>query len=694
MRSHARSLSSWSLVHLGIVAAVAGGACSLEKEATPTQTASALTTSSTGSLMLFGGAGTDNLCAQDINVNGVDGLQVSTCGVDQLGASQVFVFDGFTIKNQTAARTLCFDIRFGDLAAGVLDLVPCNGTINQQWYVSGGQIVSYNKSDGQNHCLDVHFGSHTIGTPIGVAPCNGTAAQSFWTAGPTMEIPSELTVGNRECLDVGFDNETAGATLDDALCNGTNAQWYVLDTQHRIHLANNSNLCVGLGTAQNGVAPVILKACSTTDNTQKWSYINRGFDSVARPITSIANNTLGCLDIFQANPASGTSVDAFACNGTVAQQWQPILGGPSLLVNYGGKVLSAPTIYQVYYGNWWNSSTGHSRLLANEQFVKSMVDYLNGAGAPAGQVPYLRQYGITGANLATPPTSGMADSLIHNNNLTVTGGTITAGIPSTIHLNNFTFSSTYLGGSVSITGASHSRNNGDFIIKSIIDSHTAGINIAPFNQGCTVAADCPGSSCSSDFHCQNAPRPVSETFGSGVRVTISQGGLLSGSRAKGGAQSLEAIVASARAACQIPNSNDNVLVLVFPSFDFTGNTCDANSAKFYAPPAANPNTCDGVSGAYHASETAAPFAAYGVLFERIDEPGPRMNDGTSHEIVEALTDPFPQQPGITWGWIHPDVRESCDLCGPILTASGVSICGQDDRAGGACTSTGYISFPF
>jgi hypothetical protein len=688
IRSQRRSMNCWSAAQLAILAAAALVACAPVDDTT-IQERSALTTSSTGVLMLFGGQ--DVTCAQVVTPSsGVTGLQVANCGA----AAETFVFDGVTIKNQSSSP-LCFDIRFGDLASGVLDLVPCNGTINQQWYVSGGQIVSANKSDGQAHCLDVHFGSHSLGTPIGVAPCNGTAAQSFWPAGPTMEIPSELTVDNhRECLDVAADSETAGTRLDDARCNGTNAQWYVLDTLHRIKLANNQSLCVGLGAAQNGVAPVILKTCSTSDTTQQWSFVNKKADSNGRPITSIANKSLGCLDIFNADPTNGTSVDTFACNGTAAQLWQPILGGPALLTNYGGKTLTAPTIYQVYYGSWWNSPSGHARLLANEQHVKNVVDYLNGAGAPANQVPYLRQYGITGANLATPPTTGVSDSLIRSSNLTVTGGTITSGTPSTMHLSDFTFTSTFLGGTVSIRGASHSRNNGDFIIKKIIDIHHVAINLAPFNHGCTVDTDCPGSTCASDLHCWSAPRPVSETFGSLVRVTISQGGLLSGSQAKGGSNSIEAIVANARAAGQIPNSNDNVLVLVFPSFDFTANSCDAADAKFYAPPAANSSTCDFVGGAYHGSEVAGPRTAYGVMFERIDEPGPRMNDGTSHEIIEALTDPFYNQPNNPQAWIHPDFAETCDLCGNILTASGVSVCGLDDKAGGACTSTGYITFPF
>jgi hypothetical protein len=78
--------------------------------------------------------------------------------------------------------------------------------------------------------------NHVVGTQLGVAPCNGTDAQLFWMAGPTIKMAStfsHLTTNpsqqHRECLDVLFDNEVAGATLDDSDCNGTNAARVQLD---------------------------------------------------------------------------------------------------------------------------------------------------------------------------------------------------------------------------------------------------------------------------------------------------------------------------------------------------------------------------------------------------------------------------------------------------------------------------------
>ena len=67
----------------------------------------------------------------------------------------------------------CVDIQFGNLAAGVIDVTTCNGTVNQKWSVASGEITSANTSDGQSHCLDVHFGSHGVGTQLDLAGCNG-----------------------------------------------------------------------------------------------------------------------------------------------------------------------------------------------------------------------------------------------------------------------------------------------------------------------------------------------------------------------------------------------------------------------------------------------------------------------------------------------------------------------------------------
>jgi hypothetical protein len=263
-------------------------------------------------------------CAAVSIVNGTS-LEVSGCS----GSASTFVINGPTIQT-TSNPPLCLDLQFGDLAAGVVGVVPCNYGINQQWFVSGGQIVSANRGDGQDHCLDVRFGDPAFGTPLGVVPCNATDAQEFWLAGFTMKIPSTFfapagspPVPTPECLDVLYDNEVVGATLDDSVCNGGNAQWFVLDTVKRIALANKPSLCVATGPVSNGLAAVSLQTCQGGVDRQRWTFINSGLVDNRR-VAAIFNQASACLDVKYADPASPTDVVNFTCNGGVAQRWQPI----------------------------------------------------------------------------------------------------------------------------------------------------------------------------------------------------------------------------------------------------------------------------------------------------------------------------------------------------------------------------------
>ena len=287
------------------------------------QRTSALTFSASGTLMPFGGKADMNGESHCIAVVG-SSLQVASC----TATGVTFVINGPTIQT-TSNPPLCVDIQFGDLTAGIVGVVGCNGTINQQWFVSGGQIVSANRSGGQDYCLDVQNGVHAVGTPLGLAPCNGTAAQAFWPAGYTMKIASTFSVTSGspqvtqpECLDVLYDNESVGASLDDSVCNGSNAQWFILDGNQHIALANNPGLCLATGTLSGELAPVSLQTCSPDEAKQKWIFVNKGLIENRR-VVSIANAASACLDILYGSPASPTTVDSFTCNGTAAQRWQP-----------------------------------------------------------------------------------------------------------------------------------------------------------------------------------------------------------------------------------------------------------------------------------------------------------------------------------------------------------------------------------
>jgi hypothetical protein len=641
---------------------LACAACAAPAEPTERQT-SAISGSLLGSIMPFGGF--DGTC---VAATSGGGLQIAPCG----DSGTLFFFNGFRILG-VPDETKCLDLNYGDLATGAVSMVPCNDGINQRWAIVGGQIVSENRSDGKTHCLDVHFGAHSIGTPIDLAPCvAGASDQVFWTAGSPMEFASTMshlttnpTLTHPECLDVLYDNETVGAPLDDSDCNGLQAQWFTLDQFHQVHLSNNTALCLGITgflSVPNGFSVGLVECAvppASPSPLQQWFFTNRGRNATGG-LVSLNNMSSGCLDIFGGSNVSPTSVDVFTCNGGGAQMWQPtVFAGPVPLNNNGGQVLSAPKVYQLYYGTWWNSPVGHNRMIANEAYVAAVVGYINGNGAPANQKPFLRQYGVNSATLATPPSAGIADNLQRLVNYPVGGATIELGSPtsqSSFTLPAITFDSSYVGGSVTIHGAGNAANEAAFVITGTVPNFPHSVRIAPGPNN-------------------TGAQPVTETLPSTATAWIAHPRALSDTEATGGANSIERIVENARAAGLVPNTNSNVVILVFPSFDFA-RTGDAN-----------------VGTAYHTTETNGAHASVGVLFERVDEPAPLMESVISHETFEAATDPF----ATPLAWANPS-GELCD--GPCtsgsaptgnFTANGVQMStGFDNTLGGACTSTGYI----
>jgi hypothetical protein len=306
-----------------------------------------LADSFTGSLMPFGGL--NGTC---LSVTG-SGLEVAACR--STSANQITLVQAGTYVYLKTASGLCVDIFDGNESTGAIDVTTCNGSINQKWLVSGGQIQSANTSENTSHannyCLDILDGNTTLGAVVDLAPCNQTAAQEFWTAGYTIGIESTLFDSNNyehpECLDVLGNNENSGATLDDSDCNGTNAQWFVLNQSHQITLASDQNLCVAaVGAQVNGTTVVELESCDLSVLGQQWHMLNKSVNSgcssgeyAGCSEFSASNfvNDVGCLDIYSDSSKSPTTVDDYTCTpNNQAQLWvpftpfnQPIWNGPT-----------------------------------------------------------------------------------------------------------------------------------------------------------------------------------------------------------------------------------------------------------------------------------------------------------------------------------------------------------------------------
>jgi len=67
---------------------------------------------------------------------------------------------------------------------------------------------------------------------------------------------------------------------------------------------------------------------------------------------------------------------------------------------HGGLVMGQFTIYPIFYGSSW---TGPAKTLW-QNYLNGVAGYISGTGAPAGKSPFLRQYGIISATVATPVT--------------------------------------------------------------------------------------------------------------------------------------------------------------------------------------------------------------------------------------------------------------------------------------------------
>jgi len=350
------------------------------------------------------------------------------------------------------------------------------------------------------------------------------------------------------------------------------------------------------------------------------------------------------------------------------QQKVSALSSGRLLVRGPGSALRQPTIYQLFYGDWWNTSFGQTEMSDIKGYVTSLVGYINGQGAPTGQVPMLRQYGVLSASAPTPPAP-MADNIGSRINVGMQGGKIDSPSGATAHvetpLGTAPFTSNQVGGSITFTGAATAINNASFTILSVEDSRHVTIR--------------PG---------QNDPlgAPVPETFGSGVNARISRPGLVQ-------EQDIANIIASAQNQNLIPAWSPDMVVMIWMGYDLEPNTCD----QTYAPPAPDANCTESMWGTFHRTIPNVK-QAYGTVFERPGRPTSAMFYYVGHEIIEALTDPYID---VNTGWegmfdyatgtLNGPGTEICDSDCGNFNANGILVPGMIDNTQLGCTSTGYIS---
>jgi hypothetical protein len=268
-----------------------------------------LTTGVGSALMPFGGL--DGTCVAVVG----GGLQVAACG----DSNEELTFVNSTIRTSTG---LCVEVRGGDLTAGVVDVATCTNDLSQLWAFQDGQMRSQNP--GSLDCLAVSSNDHSIGSPLDVAPCDGSARQLFWPTGYRLVLASGFLSpsSTSECLGVLNDVEQVGSSLDNDACGATDAQVFVLDTSGHIHLANAPSLCVA-ADGSHVAAPLDTHLVSCFDGSviaAPWFF---GVTTGAQGGVNVLNSLFGCLTVYDGDPTPATLVYTDGCNGIPAQVWHP-----------------------------------------------------------------------------------------------------------------------------------------------------------------------------------------------------------------------------------------------------------------------------------------------------------------------------------------------------------------------------------
>jgi hypothetical protein len=307
---------------LTISAAACGGGPS-EGSAT---SGSANTAAYSGGFLSFGGRFGVSNCLDIWGDSLASGAKIdsTTCN-DTL--AQRFTYTGNRQIVPLQNSSYCLDVRYADYAAGVVELAPCNGTAAQSWDMTNGTI----RPEGDaSYCLDVHGGNTGPSVTVDVAPCNGTDAQLWWPFGFTTTLVSNETNPNgglisSECLDVRYDNTNPGSNLDDYVCDGTDAQLFTLSEHHEI---TNHGLCLDVQGANVSAGVLHMQSCNGTD-AQKWDM--HGANDAVTIVNKLSGSTY-CLDVYGNNATPGTTVDLAACNGTNAQLWHPLVSSESQFI--------------------------------------------------------------------------------------------------------------------------------------------------------------------------------------------------------------------------------------------------------------------------------------------------------------------------------------------------------------------------
>ncbi len=219
----------------------------------------------------------------------------------------------------------CLDVLYAN-PANHADSYPCNTTVAQQWTMPGdGSVRALGK------CLDVRLAGTDNSTPVQLYDCNGTVAQKW----ETRADQSLYNPHSGRCLDIRL---ASAAPLDSRPvydCNRT-----VVPALGRRRLAEHAR-----AGHQHPQQAVPRRPPRRDRGRHAGPAVPVQRRASPRRSRSRPNGSLQvegkCVDVQYAGRAPGTPVWLWACNGTVAQEWQVTADG-QLRNPWSGLCLDTP----------------------------------------------------------------------------------------------------------------------------------------------------------------------------------------------------------------------------------------------------------------------------------------------------------------------------------------------------------------
>lgn len=291
--------------------------------------------------------GVQRLATQLIKV----GLSVYLIGVATGAAAQdgSVVVDSIKANSSYSGLDLCLDVAWGAKYSGAnVHLWGCNGSAAQQWKLikKADELYQVQAYGGSNLCLEVANGSKGNNGNIQVATCNNSPAQQWSLASPnglTSAGNFEFrNMGSRKCMDVD-----------------AQADWGANVKQWRCHGRSDQQFTIPVDLPQNFVKATPPSDTSSTEGETPVMAASLNFWLAEQPIY-LSPYKEACLDVAGGRAFNSNNVQAWGCNGSLAQKWLVKNDGHNnfrILAFAGQKINGIQYCLDVAGGGWdWNTN--------------------------------------------------------------------------------------------------------------------------------------------------------------------------------------------------------------------------------------------------------------------------------------------------------------------------------------------------